>query len=120
MAKVSPLKVKTMQFGLKVVDLVRLLREGKAESSICNQLLRSGTAIGAMVCEAEFAQSRADFINKLYIALKEANETNYWLNILFGSNNLRPGEHQDAISLLDEVIRMLVSSLKTAKKSGIK
>ena len=87
----------------------------KAEFVLYNQLIRSGTAIGALIHEAEFAQSKADFIHKLSIALKEANETSYWMEILSKTNCLDQGSHAGTHQLLTEIIKMLVSSVNTAK-----
>jgi four helix bundle protein len=79
--------------------------------------MRAGTAIGALIREAEFAQSKADFISKLSIALKESNETDYWINLMKDSLII---DTQTALGLIDEnkeLIRMLVSSIKTVKSS---
>ena len=115
MEKPSPLKEKSFAFSLTIIEICRLLKENKVEYTLYNQLLRSGTAIGALIQEAEFAQSKADFINKLSIALKEANESAYWLDILYGSRCLHQTTGMNAGLLLKEIIRMLVSSIKTAK-----
>ena len=80
---------------------------------------RSGTAVGALISEAEFAQSRADFINKLHVALKEAGETDYWLNVMIAGGDLEEDIYKPLNILLKEVISMLVVSLKTAKKNGL-
>ena len=79
------------------------------------QLIRSGTAIGALVRESEYAQSRADFVNKLSVALKEANETEYWLLLLKDSNYITQGIHDEVSPEIDKLISILVSSIKTAK-----
>ncbi len=83
------LRDKSYSFALRIVKLCRWLQEEKREYILCRQLLRSGTAVGALVYEAEFAQSRADFANKLNIALKEANETLYWLMLLHDSEYIK-------------------------------
>lgn len=80
----SVLRDKSYHFALRIVRLVRYLRSEKHEYVLSKQVMRSGTAIGALVFEAEFAQSKPDFINKLSIGLKEANETCYWLRLLRG------------------------------------
>jgi four helix bundle protein len=80
---------------------------------------RSGTAVGALISEAEFAQSRADFINKLHVALKEVGETDYWLNVMIAGGDLEEDIYKPLNILLKEVISMLVVSLKTAKKNGL-
>jgi len=79
-------------------------------------LLKSGTAIGALICEAEFAQSRADFVNKLNVALKEANETLYWLTLLYESEYLNDKMYESILPDIEELIKLLVSSIKTLKK----
>jgi four helix bundle protein len=115
MKKKSELREKSFNFSLAVVEICRMLKNQKTEYVLYNQLLRSGTAIGALIHEAEFAQSKADFINKLSIALKEANETVYWIKILIRSNCLNDNAHEDACHMLTEIIKMLVSSINTAK-----
>jgi four helix bundle protein len=112
----SALKEKSFVFGLSIIEIYRKLKESKKEYILYRQLLRSGTAIGALVREAEYAQSKADFINKLSIALKEANETEYWLELLFASDCLEKEIHRKDIDLLKELIRMLVASINTLKK----
>ena len=79
-------------------------------------MLKSGTAIGALICEAEFAQSRADFVNKLNVALKEANETLYWLTLLYESEYLNDKMYESILPDIEELIKLLVSSIKILKK----
>ncbi len=112
--KESPLHIKSFEFALKIVALSKRLRESK-EYILSKQLLRSGTAIGALIREAEFAQSTPDYINKFSIALKEANETLYWLDLLFQSGYIEFLDHQTLTDLNKELISMLVSSIKTLK-----
>jgi four helix bundle protein len=76
--KESQLKIKSYAFSVRIVRLCQYLNKEKKEYLLSKQVIRSGTGIGALVREAEFGQSRADFVNKLSIALKEANETSYW------------------------------------------
>ncbi len=106
---------KSYAFALKVIRLYSFLTEKKKEYTLSNQLLRSGTSIWAMIREAEFGQSRADFVSKLSIALKEANESEYWLSLLYDSDFLSEEEfcsiHEDAL----EIVRILVASIKTTK-----
>lgn len=80
--KESILKTKSYKFAIKIVRLYQFLIKNKKEFVLSKQILKSGTSIGALIREAEFGQSKADFINKMSIALKEANETIYWLEIL--------------------------------------
>lgn len=112
--KNSPLHNKSFEFALKIVVLSRELQE-KNEYVLSKQLLRSGTAVGALIKESEFAQSTADYINKFSIALKEANETNYWLELLFHSQYMGTVSYGGLTSLNKELISMLVSSVKTLK-----
>ena len=81
----------SMDFALRIVNLYKYLIDEKNEYVMSKQLLRSGTSIGANIAESEHAQSKADFISKLYIALKEANETKYWLSLLEKANYLTEG-----------------------------
>ena len=115
MKKQSLLKEKSFHFSLECVDLCRYLKNSGAEYVLIRQLLRSGTAIGAMVREAEFAQSRSDFINKLSIGLKEANEKEYWIELLIQSSNIEDIAIRKTRQELTEIIKMLISSIKTAK-----
>ena len=113
----SVLREKSFDFGLIIIEVCRHLKESKKEYILYRQLLRSGTAIGAMIREAEFAQSKADFINKLSIALKEANETEYWFELLIASDCLEKETHRSAVLLLKELIKMLIASINTVKKN---
>jgi four helix bundle protein len=115
MEEKSILKSKSFAFGIKIIEISRQLKDSKREYVLYRQLLRSGTAIGASISEAEFAQSKADFINKLSIALKEANETEYWLKLLGATQCMEKGPLEEVIRLLRELIRMLISSLNTLK-----
>ena len=81
--KENIVKIKTFDFALRIVRLYQFLCDTKKEFILSKQLLRSGTSIGANVRESEHSQSKADFINKLSISLKEANETDYWIDLLF-------------------------------------
>jgi four helix bundle protein len=109
------LKEKSYDFALKIVGLYKELIE-KKEFVLSKQLLRCGTAIGAMVREAEYAQSRGDFINKLSVALKEANETGYWLNLLSDSKFILPQQYKVADTSCTD-IKIITASIKTAKKA---
>jgi len=111
------LKEKSYRFALRIVKLYRFLCEEKKEYVLSKQVLRSGTAIGALVREAEFGQSRKDFINKLSIALKEANETDYWLMLLRDSHYIENKMYSSIEPEIKELIKLLVASIKTAKRS---
>jgi len=109
----SILKDKSYNFAIRTVNLNRYLRDQKHEFVLSKQILRSGTAIGALIREAEFGQSRADFRSKMYIALKEANETEYWLNLLKDTSLIGEKEFESISSDCSELIRMLVATVKT-------
>ena len=107
---------KSFRFALKIIKASNFLIREKHEFVLSKQLLKSGTSIGALVKEAEHAQSKADFINKMNIALKEANETEYWL-MLFKESDYR--SDTTILSLLEEcneLIRLLISIVKTSKE----
>jgi len=108
------LKDKSIAFALRIVNLNKYLVEGKKEFVLSKQILRSGTSIGAMVHEAEFAQSEADFIHKLSIGVKEANETNYWL-LLLKEHTLNESEYISLHADCNELISILVTTIKTMK-----
>lgn len=98
----------------------KYLREQKEEFVLSKQILRSGTAIGALIRESEFAQSQADFVNKLSVALKEANETDYWLNLLHDSHYLNEVSFISMENDCGELIALLVSSIRTVKNKLMK
>jgi four helix bundle protein len=115
--KENVVREKSFVFALRVVKLARCLQAEKKEFVLSRQVLRSGTAVGALVREAEHAQSKADFINKMSIALKEANETVYWLELLYKSEYI-PGHNIDAIQFdCKELVKLLAAIVKTSKKS---
>lgn len=88
----------------------------KKEYVLSKQILRSGTAIGALIKEAEYGQSKPDFINKMNIALKEANETEYWLSLLKDTGYIDEKSYKGIAEECKELIKMLISSIKTLKK----
>jgi four helix bundle protein len=112
----SPLRDKSYLFAIKIVRLSQSIVSEKKEYVLSRQVLRSGTAVGALIRESEFAASKADFINKLTVALKESNETEYWLMLLHDTNYLLKTEFELLQSECKELIAMLVASIKTAKK----
>jgi four helix bundle protein len=111
---------KSYVFALRIIKLYKYLIEEKREFVLSKQVLRSGTAIGALVKEAEHAQSKLDFINKMNIALKEANETDYWLNLLKDSNYIDNNSFTSIQLNCVELIRLLASIVKTSKKTGLR
>jgi four helix bundle protein len=112
----SILRIKSYAFAIRVVELNKYLAQEFREYVLARQVLRSGTAIGALIREAEFGQSRADFSNKMSIALKEANETKYWLDLLKDTSYIDAATHVDLGSTCNELIRMLVATVKTTRK----
>jgi four helix bundle protein len=113
--KDNPLKDKSYQFAIRIVKLSQYLQRDKAEFVLSKQVLRSGTAVGALIREAEFGQSKADFTSKMSIALKEANETEYWLSLLNDTEFISDNQFVSLQSVCKKLIAMLVSSVKTAK-----
>ena len=109
------LSVKSKDFAIKVVNLSRRLSEEKKEFVLSRQILKSGTSIGANIREAKYSESKLDFIHKLKIALKEANETEYWLEILFETKLLGESEFKELISINKELLKLLISSINTVK-----
>lgn len=109
------LKDKSYDFAIKIVKCAQYLVSSKKEFVLSKQLLRSGTGIGALIREAEFAQSKADFVNKMSIALKEANETLYWLSLLKDTDYISDNEYSSLSEFCKELIALLVATVKTAK-----
>jgi len=107
--------VKSYKFAIRVVKLFKYLKSEHNEYVLSKQILRSGTAIGALVRESEFAQSKADFTHKMYIALKEANETDYWIDLLHDTDYLNENMYQDIKKDIRELIKLLVAITKTCK-----
>jgi four helix bundle protein len=116
----SALREKSFRLGKQVVDICRHLKYVNAEYTLYRQLLKSGTAIGTMVREAEYSQSNADFVNKLSIALKEANETEYWVDLLFVTSCCEESAIDPAKQTLTEIIKILVASINTSKSTMLK
>ena len=116
----SPLYNKSYAFAKRIVNMVKYIDCPNKMISLTNQIFRSGTGIGALVREAEFAQSPSDFINKLHIALKECNETVYWLNLLYDTGFISEKEYESMAIDSKELLALLISSLKTAKKRNVK
>lgn len=115
----SIIKEKSEAFSKRIVRLYKYLTQQKGETIISKQIYRSGTSIGANIAESKFAQSPADFISKLSIALKEANETEYWLKNLFYGDNITERQYTSMFNDVEEIIKILVKSIKTLKiKNG--
>ena len=112
----NPVVEKSFRFAIRIVNLYKYLCSEKQEYVLSKQLLRSGTSIGANVAEAQQAQSKPDFINKMNIALKEAYETNYWLRLLHATQYLSTKEYESIIADYLEVVKLLVAIVKTTKE----
>ncbi len=110
----SKLRIQSMDFAVSIIDLVKQLKK-QHESIISNQIGRSGTSIGANIREAQYAHGKADFIAKLQIALKEANETGYWLELLYKTGYIQETEYKKLDSACANIRVMLISSINTAK-----
>lgn len=106
---------KCISFSVKINNLRRYLREKQHEYNNSDQVQRSGTSIGANYSEACDAESKADFVHKMTIALKEANETIYWLKVLYGSKLISQKQYNDLMSDVEELYKVLTASIKTAK-----
>ena len=111
----SILRNRAKNFAKDIVFLCRKLKQSGVESALINQLLRCATSVGANVHEAQYAQGTKDFISKLEIALKECNESEYWLELLCETNSLAESEFKDFHNKCIELRRMLVSSVTTLK-----
>ena len=110
------LKEKSFEFAIRIVNLYKFMTTEKKEQVLSKQILRSGTSIGAMVCESEHSESKMDFVHKLAIAQKETSETLYWLKLLHATNFIEKDAYesvnQDALALL----KIITASIKTAKQ----
>ena len=109
--------VKSLDFAVRIVNLCRTLKRRNREFVLHDQILRSGTSIGANVSEANSAQSKADFISKISIALKECNETGYWLELLHRTETLTNPEYESLISDNRQLFAILTAILKSAKRT---
>ena len=107
---------KCIAFSVKINKLRKYLREKQHEYNNSDQIQRSGTSIGANYSEACDAESPSDFVHKMSIALKEANETIYWLKVLYGSEFISKSQYDELMNDLDEIYKILFSSVKTAKE----
>ena len=111
------IKLKSFSFALRIVKLYQFLSSEKKEFVLSKQLLRSGTSVGALVSESEHAESKLDFIHKLAIAQKEANESSYWLELLFQSEYISESQFHSLNSDVLEINKILVSIIITAKNN---
>ena len=113
--KENILKEKSFRFAIRIVELYKYLIKTQSENTMSKQILRSGTAIGAIIREAEYAESTKDFIHKFSIGLKEANETKYWLDLLNETNLLTTKLHQSLLFDCEELLKLLTATIKTSK-----
>lgn len=115
MELVGPIVIKSKAFALRIIKTYQFL-VGKKELVMSKQLLRAGTSIGANIAEGQYAQSKADFLTKYSIALKEASETRYWLELLVESHYLPNAKNvQSLIAECDELLRLLTAAVKKLK-----
>lgn len=119
MARDSIVGNKSLAFAKRIAKCYRYLRDKKRESVMSKQLLRSGTSIGANVREGLNAQSRKDFISKLNIALKEAGETDYWLDVIHSAEYFTDQEYDSLKADNDELLKLLTSTIKKTKENGL-
>ena len=110
-------KDKSFDFAVRIVNLSKYLTEQKREYVLSKQVLRSGTTIGALIRESEQAESKADFIHKLAIALKEANETNYWLDLLHKTEYLEDKHHESLKTDITELLKLLITIIKSSRNN---
>ncbi|HEY2649714.1 MAG TPA: four helix bundle protein [Puia sp.] len=113
--KESIILIKSFAFAVRVVNLNKFLRSKKTEFVMSKQLLRCGTSVGAVIREAEYAESKFDFKHKLQIAQKEINESIYWLELLKATNYLDPEQFESMNNDAVEIIKLLTSIIKTTK-----
>ena len=113
MEQEKTVKFKSKKFSVRVVNLYKYLCDEKKEFVLSKQILRSGTSIGANIAESECAISEKDFLSKIYIALKECVETNYWLDLLFDTDYLSKEQYDSVRADCEEIRKMLSSTTKT-------
>ena len=109
---------RSFDFALRIIKLYSFLTDSKKEYVLSKQILKSGTSIGANIREARNAQSNSDFISKYSIALKEADETQYWIELLYPSEFIDDNAYKSLNGDVNELISLLISSIKTAKNNG--
>ena len=105
------------QFAVDVVNLCTEIKEHRKSNVLLNQLLRSGTSVGANIHEANYASSKADFVNKFQIALKECYETDYWLGLFKDTNIISATEYDKLFSQCSKIRKLLIASITTAKSN---
>ena len=120
MATQSIIGDKSLAFAKRIAKCYKYLKDKKKESVMSKQLLRCGTSIGANIREGLYAQSRKDFISKLNIALKEAGETDYWLDVIHSAEYFTDDEYDSLKDDNDELLKLLTSIIKKTKENGLK
>ena len=105
------------QFAVNIVNLCTDIKENRRSNVLLNQVLRSGTSIGANIHEANYAASKADFINKFQIALKECYETDYWLGLFKDTHMITEEEYKDMFAKCSKIRKLLIASITTAKSN---
>lgn len=108
---------KAFEFSVKIVNLHKYLRDNRKEYTMSKQLLKSGTSIGANISESLKAQSSNDFLSKMYIAFKEAGETEYWLKLLYETKYIPKGEAVVLLNDIEEILRIISKIIKTKKEN---
>ena len=108
---------KSRVFALRIIKLYNYLKSERGEYVLSKQLLRSGTSIGANIAEAEYAMTKKDFLSKIYISLKEASETKYWLDLLHDADLLSNKEHSSIVADCEELLKLLTSIAKTTSEN---
>ena len=114
------IETKSFEFAVEVIEAAKEVRKTHKEYDLTSQFVRSGTSVGANVCEAIKAQSRKDFIAKMSIASKEANEVNYWIRLLKRTGYISEGQGEKLLRLSDELIRILTSIVKSSQEGNSK
>ena len=115
MSRESILKTKSFDFAVRIINLYKYLKKRHGEYIISQQIFRAGTSIGALIREAEFAESRKDFMHKLYIGLKESNESIYWLQLLYTTEFINKKMFDSLMQDATGLLKMLTASIKTIK-----
>lgn len=116
--KENILKGKSFLFAIRIVNLYKFLKKQHGEYILSQQLIRSGTSVGAIVREAEHAESLKDFIHKLSIGLKEANESKYWLDLLFATEFITKRMYESINKDCEELLKLLTASVKTSRQKN--
>jgi len=111
------IETKSLEFAVRIVNLYKYLIENHKEYVLSKQTLRSGTSIGANVSEAQYAQSKADFVAKINIALKESNETKYWLTLLHKTEYINGEQYDSLLNDINELISILMTICKTSNSN---